>query len=134
MTIDHIAIWTKKLDQLKDYYVRYFNGLANEKYLNRENHFESFFVTFDSGARLELMQMPGIPDNLNDRINKQHQGIIHLSFGVKNAEMVNKKATELKEAGFTIIRGPRKTGDGYWEFETLDPDNNRVEVGTRFLE
>jgi len=61
MVIDHIAIWTKQLERLKDYYVKYFNGRANEKYLNKEKHFESYFVAFDSGARLELMKMPGIP-------------------------------------------------------------------------
>ena len=27
-----------------------------------------------------------------------------------------------------ILSRPRKTGDGYYEFETLDPDNNRIEV------
>jgi lactoylglutathione lyase len=41
---------------------------------------------------------------------------------------VDNKFLELKNAGFRILRGPRKTGDGYYEFETLDPDNNRIEV------
>jgi lactoylglutathione lyase len=134
MIIDHIAIWTTQLEQLKNYYVKYFNGRANTKYLNREKHFESYFVTFDSGSRLELMQMPGIPPNLNDPVEKQYQGFIHLSFGVENMEMVNEKFNELKHDGFRILRGPRKTGDGYWEFETLDPDNNRIEVSAVFVE
>ncbi len=134
MVLDHVAIWTKQLEQLKDYYVRYFNGCANEKYFNKEKHFESYFLTFDSGTRLELMEMPEIPDNLNDRIEKQHLGIIHISFGVENMEMVTKKSRELARDGFKILRGPRKTGDGYFEFETLDPDNNRIEVMTKFIE
>ena len=132
MTIDHVAIWTTQLERLKDYYVKYFNGSANEKYTNREKHFESYFVTFDSGTRLELMQMPGIPQNLNDPIVKQHQGIIHLAFGMENMDMVNEKLNELSQDGFKILRGPSKTGDGYWEFETLDPDNNRIEVTAVF--
>lgn len=134
MTIDHVAIWTSQLERLKDYYVKYFNGRSNEKYLNKERHFESYFISFESGSRLELMQMPGIPQNLNDTVEKQYQGIIHLSFGVENMNMVNEKLTELSKDGFKIIRGPRKTGDGYWEFETLDPDNNRIEVSAIFKE
>ena len=134
MTIDHVAIWTSQLERLKDYYIRYFNGRANKKYLNRERHFESYFVSFDSGTRLELMQMPGIPENLNDPVEKQYQGIIHISFGMENMDLVNEKFNELKKDGFKILRGPRKTGDGYWEFETLDPDNNRIEVSAIFTD
>lgn len=133
MVIDHVAIWTPQLEKLKDYYVRYFNGKSNEKYLNKERHFESYFISFDSGTRLELMQMPGIPQNLNDTVGKQHLGIIHLSFGVENMEKVDDKFRELINDGYKILRGPRKTGDGYWEFETLDPDNNRVEVAAKFI-
>jgi lactoylglutathione lyase len=91
-------------------------------------------VSFDSGTRLELMQMPGIPENLNDPVEKQYQGIIHISFGMGTMDLVNEKFNELKNDGFKILKGPRKTGDGYWEFETLDPDNNRIEVSAIFAE
>jgi len=134
ITIDHIAIWTNHLERLKNYYVKYFNGSANEKYTNREKRFESYFVTFDSGSRLELMQMPDIPEDLNDPIVKQRQGIIHLAFGMENMDMVNDKFNELSHDGFKILLGPRKTGDGYYEFETLDPDSNRIEVSAVFEE
>jgi lactoylglutathione lyase len=134
MKIDHVAIWTSQLERLKDYYVKYFNGTSNRKYLNKDSLFESYFISFESGTRLELMQKPGIPPNLNDPIEKQYQGLIHLSFGVESMNMVDNKLTELLNDGFKVLRGPRKTGDGYWEFETLDPDNNRIEVATRFVE
>jgi lactoylglutathione lyase len=78
------------------------------------------------------MQKPGIPENLNDRVIKQHLGLIHISFGVDKMELVNRKSEEIAKAGFRILRGPRKTGDGYYEFETLDPDNNRIEVAAIF--
>jgi lactoylglutathione lyase len=91
-------------------------------------------VKFDSGTRLELMQMPGIPENLGDTVDKQYLGYIHLAFGMKDMNMVNEKFSELKYAGFRILRGPRKTGDGYYEFETLDPDNNRIEVSVIYQE
>jgi lactoylglutathione lyase len=134
MTIDHIAIWTTDLERLKDYYVRYFGGRANEKYTNREKQFESYFISFDSGSRLELMKKPDIPENLNDKVKKQHQGIIHISFGMESMELVIKKSKELEKDGFRILSGPRKTGDGYFEFETLDPDNNRIEISSVYTE
>jgi lactoylglutathione lyase len=49
-------------------------------------------------------------------------------------EEVNRKSADLFKDGYRILRGPRKTGDGYWEFETLDPDNNRIEVSALFKE
>ena len=128
MTLEHVAIWRDQLEVLKDFYAKYFDGVSNSKYTNSSKQFHSYFLTFSSGARLELMSMPGIPENANDRAIKQHKGIIHLAFGVNTIAEVDQKALELKAAGFTILRGPRKTGDGYYEFETLDPDNNRLEV------
>ena len=78
--------------------------------------------------------MPGIPQNLNDPVVKQYHGIIHLAFGVESMMQVDEKFSELTSDGYKILRGPRKTGDGYWEFETLDPDNNRIEVSAIFTE
>ncbi|QMU30016.1 VOC family protein [Adhaeribacter radiodurans] len=133
MTIEHVAIWTNQLDVLKDYYQKFIGGIPNSKYRNESTGFESFFLTFDSGARLELMSKPNVPVNKNDTINRQHLGIIHLAFGVATMQEVDAKARELQQAGYQILRGPRKTGDGYYEFETLDPDNNRLEVTTLFV-
>lgn len=128
MNLEHVAIWTRQLEVLKDYYVRYFGGIANERYTNASNRFHSYFLRFSSGARLELMTRPDIPQNLNDPAGAQHLGLIHLAFGVVSMAEVDAKAEELQAAGFPILRGPRKTGDGYYEFETLDPDGNRLEV------
>lgn len=132
MILEHVAIWTDDLERLKKYYVQYFGGLANEKYTNSLKGFSSYFISFDSGARLELMTRTDIPDNLNDRVVAQHKGIIHLAFGVATKAEVEEKAQQLQVAGFKILSGPRKTGDGYYEFETLDPDNNRLEVTTPY--
>jgi lactoylglutathione lyase len=128
MILEHAAIWTDQLEVLKDFYVNYFNGVPNSKYTNSSKQFHSYFLTFRSGARLELMSMPDIPDNTNDRVIKQHKGIIHLAFGMNTMAEVDQKAVDLKAAGFPILSGPRRTGDGYYEFETLDPDNNRLEI------
>lgn len=126
--IEHIAIWTNDLEKLKNYYTDYFNGVPNDKYVNPVKGFESYFISFETGARLEIMRMTGVPENLNDRVQKQHLGIIHFAFAFNTKKEVDEKAVQLKSAGFPILSGPRTTGDGYYEFETLDPDNNRVEV------
>lgn len=132
MTLEHVAIWTNNLEALREFYCTYFEGSSNNQYFNPDKDFRSYFISFPSGARLELMSKPSIPQNLNDRVEAQHQGIIHLAFGVDTMEAVDNKAMELKENGFPILSGPRKTGDGYYEFETLDPDHNRIEVTTLF--
>lgn len=134
MTIEHAAIWTNDLERLKTYYANYFGGNAGEKYRNPATGFENYFLSFDSGARLEIMSKPGIPSNKNDTVEAQHLGLIHLAFGVANMKEVDEKAAQLKRDGYSILRGPRKTGDGYYEFETLDPDNSRLEVTTKYSE
>lgn len=133
MVLEHVAIWVRDLEKTKAYYIKYFGAQPNDKYTNGQKEFQSYFLSFSSGARLELMMMPGIPANLNDTIHKQHRGIIHLAFGVNSIEEVDQKCEQLKADGHPILSGPRKTGDGYYEFETLDPENNRLEVTTSIL-
>jgi lactoylglutathione lyase len=127
MKLEHVAIWTNQLEALKNFYIRFLDGTPSEKYINAGNRFESYFLKFESGARLELMQKPDIPKNLNDS-RHQYLGIIHLAFEVKSMAEVDQKADDFRQAGFPILKGPRKTGDGYYEFETLDPDSNRLEI------
>ena len=134
MTLEHVAIWTNNLEQLRQYYQTFFGAQSNTRYSNPQKKFESYFLSFASGARLELMTRPDIPGNKNDTVQAQHTGIIHLAFGVDTMQAVDEKAQELLAAGFSLLSGPRKTGDGYYEFETLDPDNNRIEVTTLYVE
>jgi lactoylglutathione lyase len=133
MILEHVAIWTNELERLRAYYIKYFKGVSNAKYINEKKGFESYFISFETGARLELMSRPGIPENINDP-QAQYTGIIHLAFGVETMDEVDLKCEELKADGFLILSGPRKTGDGYYEFETLDPDSNRLEVTTLYRE
>ncbi len=133
MKLEHVAIWTDNLERLKDYYVKYFGAAPGDLYQNLNNDFSSYFLSFGTGARLEIMNMPGVPPNMNDTVYRQHKGIIHLAFGADSLAEVEEKAAELKDNGFTILKGPRLTGDGYFEFETVDPDFNRVEVSFRKL-
>lgn len=132
MKIEHIALWTNQLGKMKKFYVNWFGGIASDKYSNEETGFKSYFIDFISGSRLEIMQKQDIPENSNDTVHKQHLGLIHIAFGVDTMEEVDSMAIKMEDAGLRILRGPRKTGDGYYEFETLDPDNNRLEITTVF--
>ena len=131
MKLEHIAIWTDNIELLRNYYVSFFEGQSNEMYINPKTQFQSYFISFESGARLEIMSMPNIPENTNDTINAQHKGIIHIAFSVATKQEVDAKAALLQANGFELLNGPRVTGDGYYEFVTLDPDKNRLEVITR---
>ncbi|MFI5156738.1 MAG: VOC family protein [Chitinophagales bacterium] len=134
MTLEHVAIWTSNLERLKDFYINHFHGLANDKYTNHQKQFQSYFIRFQSGARLELMTRPDIPENANDPAGAQYLGIIHLAFSVDTMKEVDDLVSQFQKEGFPVLSGPRKTGDGYYEFETLDPDNNRIEVTTPYVE
>lgn len=127
MQIEHIAIWTKDIERLKKFYVDYFDGTAGEKYTNTKKQFQSYFIKFEAGARLEIMQKPTIPDNLNDTIN-EYIGLIHIAISVGSAEKVNKLTEKLKADGYSVVSEPRHTGDGYYESCILDPDGNRIEI------
>ncbi|CAH0996379.1 hypothetical protein EMA8858_02511 [Emticicia aquatica] len=127
MKIEHIAIWVKDLEKMKAFYENYFNGKANEKYRNETKGFESYFISFDSGARLELMQMPQIPDSKND-VYEQFIGIVHLAISVGTQEKVDLLTEKIANDGFEIIGKPRWTGDGYYESVIFDPEKNRIEI------
>ncbi|MGH4123748.1 MAG: VOC family protein [Clostridium sp.] len=127
MKIEHVAIWTKNIEKSKKFYENYFDGISGDKYINIKKHFESYFIKFESGARLEVMQMPTIPSNLNDTIN-QYIGLIHIAISVGSIEKVNRLTETLKNAGYRVVSEPRYTGDGYYESCILDPDGNRIEI------
>lgn len=127
MKIEHIAIWTKDIERLKKFYVDYFGGTAGEKYTNTKKQFQSYFIKYESGARLEIMQRPNIPDNLNDTIN-EYIGLIHIAISVGSTEKVNSLTEKLRVNGYSVVSEPRHTGDGYYESCILDPDGNRIEI------
>ncbi|MCB0634373.1 MAG: VOC family protein [Saprospiraceae bacterium] len=128
MKLEHIAIWCRDLEKMKNFYTTVFSGEANTKYTNPNTGFSSYFLTFpDGGARLELMQMPGIVENTNT-LQPQAFGIVHLSIQTGSKEEVIRLAEALPAYGCQVLRGPRTTGDGYFEVEALDIEGNRIEV------
>lgn len=127
MKIEHVAIWAKDIEKLRSFYEQYLGATPNEKYTNCDKAFSSYFLSFDSGARLEIMQMPSVPETANDS-RKQFTGIIHIAISVGSVEKVDSLTSELSRDGYQVLDGPRKTGDGYYESVVLDPENNRVEI------
>ncbi|WP_313568123.1 VOC family protein [Acetoanaerobium noterae] len=127
MNIEHIAIWTSDIERLKLFYTEYFGCTSGSKYINSSKSFESYFLMFDSGCRLEIMQMPSIPLNLNNRFSK-YLGLIHFAVSVGSKEKVDELTARLRSDGYEIVGEPRVTGDGYYESCILDPDGNRIEI------
>ena len=124
MNIHHIAIWTFQLERLREFYIRYFNGTSNEKYINVQKGFESYFISFESGATLELMSRTDVQ---NVPIKENRLGLTHLAFSFENREAVLSLTEQLRTEGYLIVGEPRISGDGYFESVILDPDGNRIE-------
>ena len=129
MRIEHIALWTNQLEMMRTFYEKYFNGRANNKYSNTRTGFQSYFLTFDSGARLELMQQDDIPANAHAG-GGQYRGLTHIAFAVGDKTAVNTLTNQLRSDGYPILGEPRTTGDGYYESVIQDPDGNRIELTT----
>ena len=127
MYIEHLALWTNNLEGMKDFYHQYFGATSQEKYVNTTKNFSSYFLSFEKGCRLELMQMPDIPESSNN-IYAQFTGLIHFAIAVGSKEKVDNLTERLRNDGFEIIGEPRTTGDGYYESIILDPDKNRIEI------
>ncbi len=128
MSIEHLALWVRDLERMRAFYETYFGATANPKYTNTAKGFSSYFLRFpDGGPRLEIMQMPGIPDSLNDAY-AQFAGLIHFALSVGSETGVDALTEQLRTDGFPIIGEPRRTGDGYYESVVLDPELNRIEI------
>lgn len=127
MKIEHLATWVRDLEKMKAFYEKYFQTTSNEKYFNSKKNFHSYFLSFEGECRLEIMQMPNIPENRND-VHQQYMGIIHFAVSVGSREKVDQLTEQLRADGYEIVGEPRTTGDGYYESIILDPENNRIEI------
>ena len=127
MRIEHIAIWTNDLTAMRDFYCTWFQADAGPKYANEVKGFESHFLTFPSGARMELMRSADLVEE-KPETSATRTGYAHIAFSTGSEIRVDALTQQLKEAGHTILDGPRRTGDGYYESIVLDPDGNHVEI------
>lgn len=125
--IEHVAIWVTDLEKMREFYCTYFDGVANEKYINPTKGFSSYFISFATGARLELMHSLSL-DGGSAVTGKPHLGLIHLAVSVGSSVKVDELTAKLQANGYTVLSGPRTTGDGYYESCVLDPENNQIEI------
>ena len=55
MRIEHVAMYVNDLKAAKNFFEKYLVASANEGYHNKTTDFRSYFLTFDDGARLEII-------------------------------------------------------------------------------
>ena len=125
MKIDHIAMYVNDPDAARDFFVRYFDGKSNDGYYNEKTGFRSYFISFDDGARLEIMNKPEMSDE-EKPLNRT--GFIHIAFSVGSRDRVDELTQQLKADGFRIVSGPRTTGDGYYESCIVAVEENQIEI------
>lgn len=127
MHIDHIALWTNNLERSKQFYVSYFGATAGSGYTNPSKGFASCFLSFTSGARIEVMSTSMLhPVTIEP--GAQRMGLTHFAISLGSEQLVDALTRRLKDDGYPLLDGPRRTGDGYYESVVLDPDGNRIEI------
>ena len=127
MRIEHVAVWTEDLQRLADFYCAYFGAIAGPVYVNPAKGFNSRFLSFESGARIELMTSSSLSLAPSER-GAQRFGLAHLALSIGTQQAVDDLTLRLRQNGFEVADGPRRTGDGYYESVVLDPDGNRIEI------
>lgn len=125
MRIEHIALYVNDLESARRFFVKYFEATSNDGYHNPQTDFRSYFLSFDNGARLEIMNKPNMSD-LPKEINRT--GYAHIAFSAGSQEKVDALTAELKADGYKVISGPRTTGDGYYESCIIALEGNQIEI------
>lgn len=125
MKLEHVALYVSDLERARDFFVDWLGGRSNEGYHNPKTGLRTYFISFDGGARLELMTRPDIPECGGNRPTQT--GYAHVAFSVGSRDRVDQLTHALQEAGFSVVSGPRTTGDGYYESCVLDLEGNQIE-------
>ena len=125
MRIEHIAMFVNDLEAARDFFVTYFGAVSNEGYHNPKTGFRSYFLRFEDGARLEIMNKPQMED-AEKTLNRT--GFAHIAFSLGSREAVDSLTEHLKKDGYSILSGPRTTGDGYYESCILGLEGNQIEI------
>ena len=125
MKIDHIAMYVNDLEGARKFFEQYMGAVSNNLYHNKITGFKSYFLTFEDGARLEIMNKPDMDDAGK---SLQRTGFIHIAFSVGSKEKVDLLTAQMKNDGYDIISGPRTTGDGYYESCVVAIEGNQIEI------
>jgi len=123
--IEHVALFVNDVEKGRDFFVKYLGGVSNDGYHNKNTGFRSYFITFGNGARLEVMSKPGVLDPSKEQ---ERTGFEHIAFSVGSKERVDELTKILREDGYEVLRGPRTTGDGYYESCIVGIEGNHIEI------
>lgn len=125
MKIEHIAMYVTDLERAKEFFETYFGAKSNSGYHNKTTDFRSYFLSFDDGARIEIMKKPDM-DDADKTLTRT--GYIHIAFSVGSRERVDALTAQLKQDGYKVVSGPRTTGDGYYESCIIGVEGNQIEI------
>ena len=126
MRIDHAALFCRDLEQMRQFFIDYFDARSNEQYHNPRTGLRTYILSFTEGStRLELMSRP---DVLDADPSQPAIGYVHLSLAVGSRKGVNLLTRRLAADGYTVTSGPRTTGDGYYESCILGPEGIQIEL------
>ena len=125
MRIEHVAMYVNDLETARDFFIRYFDAKSNEGYHNKTTDFRSYFLSFDDGSRLEIMNKPIMEDSEKALVRT---GYMHIAFSLGSKEAVDTLTAVLKHDGYDVISGPRTTGDGYYESCIMGIEGNQIEI------
>ena len=149
MRIDHAALFCSDLEQMRQFFIDYFDARSNEQYHNPRTGLRTYILSFTEGStRLELMQrteqrepssslewpsrdgrrQSQRPDVQDADPSQPAIGYVHLSFAVGSRKGVDLLTRRLAADGYTVTSGPRTTGDGYYESSILGPEGIQIEV------
>lgn len=125
MIIEHVALYVNDLEAARAFFMKYLGAKSNDGYHNTNTDFRSYFLTFGDGARLELMHRPDLADT-EKHLNRT--GYAHIAFRLDSRACLEELTQRLSEDGYSVISGPRTTGDGYYESCILAIEGNVIEL------
>ena len=117
MKIEHIALYVNDLEEARNFFLKYLGAASSDGYHNPKTNFRSYFLSFDDGARLEIMNKPGMSDLPKDFTRT---GYAHIAFSVGSRKKVDALTAKLKDAGYE--------GDGYYESCIVAVEGNQIEI------
>lgn len=100
------------LEKAKDFFIKYFNAVPNQRYHNKTTGFYSYFFYFKQGSRLEFMCKPSMSD---DEKHLARTGYIHIAFRLGSSEALDNLTGRLQ-------------ADGYYESSIIGIEDNQIEI------
>lgn len=123
--IEHVAMYCHNLETIREFYEKFFGCKSGEKYTNSSKGFESYFLSFKDGARLEIMSKIPIIYSIKPT---EHLGLTHIAISFGNKEKVDNLTNSFLNDGYDVVGNPRITGDEFYESVVLDPEMNGIEI------